>query len=676
MFSISTQISALLKIAFLCLAVFWIGNGTASAGCGGTNEKACAAWKKGPQCSGSLTKYKGVCRNWGKKNKKAWPAKRIGFRCDKGLAPDGRGNCKTCGHRDGQPACEKARRGPQCYNYMEAVSGVCRGRGGEGQAQYSSGPFNCKPGFNVGDDNKCTACGGQDQIYCEAARPGKQCDDGLDKYDGTCGNWGGENEEAWPAKRIGFRCDEANLAPDADDICVPCGANGQVSCEKMRVGQSCSEAYSQENDEGICRAVGGEGQPIMKGIGFDCRPGFNWRKNSAGEKYCTACGGHNQIGCEATRSDQKVCNSGFEYNIKNKRCYRRVGSFEDPFFVTNKSSNKVYATVHWYTRNSDLWIMDEFEIPAGATHEFKISGERKCSVDAQIKGSTADPSNVVAVIFADPATDSCSRQHFQVLFWEEKMNRATWAVENALVALAIEGMTMWAGGRATEQLGTGVLPVPGLEESRSSVSSWLFNVYQKLRDPDGDLSEYGVTAWAYNIPQREAWVTYWDKDTRPEFGFTSSGVPDYADLEHPCEGREYVWATSVNDDGDVIDGQRIYYEGMCDGYQSSSASTSSTGSRSTRAVRASSSAATTDGLANSLWMFEVQGNKFYLKVVEVQSNAIVVQRANSADRTTYNLSRSGEYMASTGQRIVVTTPSAGQWISADGSQTYSLSRVN
>lgn len=77
-----------------------------------------------------------------------------------------------------------------------------------------------------------------------------------------------------------------------------------------------------------------------------------------------------------------------------------------------------------------------------------------------------------------------------------------------------------------------------------------------------------------------------------------------------------------------------------------------------------------------LSMFEVQGNKFYLKVVEQTATAIVAQSANSTDRTTYTRSASGAYRRSDGQSLEFGGNRFGTWTSADGSQSYQMKRAN
>ncbi len=156
-----------------------------------------------------------------------------GFDCAKGKAPNASGKCVSCGRKN-QPACEPLRKGPQCFDYLEKIGGVCRSRGGEGDRPYSGAGFDCKPGYNVGDDNRCTRCGGKNQPVCEPLRPGKQCKEGLKKYKGMCGLWGQLNQEPWPKVRPGFPCDEGLVTSKENNKCVwrtgstdvPCGKTG------------------------------------------------------------------------------------------------------------------------------------------------------------------------------------------------------------------------------------------------------------------------------------------------------------------------------------------------------------------------------------------------------------------------------------------------------------------
>ncbi len=176
----------------------------------------------------------------------------LGFDCEKGKAPNKKGKCVPCGHKD-QPACEPMRKGPQCFDYLGKVDGICRANmGGEGQPTFKGLGFDCRPGFNKdpNDKKKCTACGHEDQPACEPMRKGPQCFDYLGKVDGIC---------------------KANM--------------------------------------------GGEGQPTFKGLGFDCRPGFN--KDPDNKKQCTACGELNQVACEIMRKGAR-CKTGLK--AKNGMC--------------------------------------------------------------------------------------------------------------------------------------------------------------------------------------------------------------------------------------------------------------------------------------------------------------------------------------------------------------------
>lgn len=417
----SARIAFLLKLAALSLAVIFIGNGTAAAACGGTNQDACAAWKSGPQCNGSLEKYKGKCRNWGREDKKAWPAKRIGFRCNTAsLAPNSSGNCKPCGHADGQPACEKLRKGPQCYRYMENIDGVCVMRGGNGQQPYSGAGFDCKPGYNVGDAGTCQPCGGNGQIECEAMRPGSQCNDGLDTYQNVCGAWGDEGQTPWPAIRVGFRC-EKGLAPSGSgdsETCEPCGQADQPSCEPMRVGDRCEEAYTQENDDGICEKRGGNGQPAFEGIGFECREGYNWDRGLPGNRTCEPCGGFGQVTCEPLRSGG-LCDEGFkqdrDWSLDRNRCYPSLMS---------KTTDAAWEKIDDVGEDLMDLLGDAFAIHDDSALTESIADQDDAAVDA-LSGST------------DNGVNPCLLDDFRTF------SVGATAEANFIIGVGIEGGIAW-----------------------------------------------------------------------------------------------------------------------------------------------------------------------------------------------------------------------------------------
>lgn len=275
MFRMSTQMAVFLKIAFLCLAVFWIGNGTASAGCGGKDEKACAAWKSGPQCSGNLKKYKKYCRNWGQPNKKAWPASRIGFRCGKGYAPL-RGYCKPCGKANGHPACEIGRIPSGCGNGLITKSGICYACGGANQQACPKLEFGypCRGAYEPDNNNICRSCGGEGQKACRALKAGDQCKGSLQNFDGTCRSCGGENERACPVLASGTVC-ESGLGK-FDGYCKPCGSLNQRACPAIEVGRQC-EAWTTQRD-GYCKPCGTveTGACRVTDKGKACQDGLEW----------------------------------------------------------------------------------------------------------------------------------------------------------------------------------------------------------------------------------------------------------------------------------------------------------------------------------------------------------------------------------------------------------------
>lgn len=275
MFRVSTQIAVLLKISFLCLAVFWIGNGTASAGCGGKNEKACAAWKSGPQCSGNLKKYKKICRDWGQPNKKAWPASRIGFRCGKGYAPL-RGYCKPCGKANGQPACEIGRIPSGCGNGLVTKNGICHACGGANQKACPKLEFGypCRGDYEPDSSNICRSCGGEGQKACRALKAGAQCKGELQNYSGICHPCGGENERACPVLASGTVC-ESGLGT-FDGYCKPCGRLDQRACPAIEVGRQCEEWTTKR--DGFCRPCGTveTGACRVTDKGKACQDGLQW----------------------------------------------------------------------------------------------------------------------------------------------------------------------------------------------------------------------------------------------------------------------------------------------------------------------------------------------------------------------------------------------------------------
>lgn len=96
-----------------------------AADCGGKNQKACPAIKKGPQCGPWLHKdKKKICRPCGGKNQRACPAVKKGPQCKAWLSKDKRKICRPCGHRNGK-ACPAVKKGPRCQKGLKPSKGIC-----------------------------------------------------------------------------------------------------------------------------------------------------------------------------------------------------------------------------------------------------------------------------------------------------------------------------------------------------------------------------------------------------------------------------------------------------------------------------------------------------------------------------------------------------------------------
>ncbi len=608
----------------------------------------------------------------------------IGFNCDKGLAPQG-GKCVKCGHKAGQPACEPMRRGPQCYRYMENVNGTCRARGGNNQDPYSGAGFDCKPGYNVGANGKCTPCGDNNEVECEAMRPGPQCNGDLNNDGGICTNRGLEGGEPWPAIRPGFRCESGTTAyqgPDEDmETCQACGDTGQPACHAMRKGHRCTAAYHQPDSDDICEARGGQDQPAMTGPGFECRPGFNWVKNDAGDKICTRCGGLNQVNCEVMREGD-ACGANLVLETLSRKCVESPNYVENPFFVLNKTSSTVYVSIHWAVDAENLWILDEGEVPANGRKEFHIAGQYTCNPrKGEDVGGGTDWGFSDLFDFKDPV-DTCEGQHFQVMFWDSKSDRTKWALEQVAVGTVFYFASDFALGKLTEPVTGGILPVPGADE----IGLFALELWNDMRDPSGTLAGYGVHAWAWNVPQEDGWVVYWGKDALPDYGFTTSSTPDYANLVHPCErsSNGYSWATAVDSEGRVEDGKTIHVTGMCDDYsaQSSTATRSlDLSSQSGDARMAADTGGAADAVSNAggldvtgSWKMNTGAVEVALAVVSQSATSIAVKQGGGGPVINYQQIAENEYRAQSGAMLKFVSATRGIWISADKSKVYQVQR--
>ncbi|GEM_PF-6753955 len=173
------------KGIFKCAPGYALGSNDRCTACSGVGQPACEAARKGKRCDDGLKSVDGICS--APKGSLGQPprAKSLpGFPCDKGLADDN-GACQPCG-KAGQVACHPMRSGPRCVDYTQEDDGRCVRRGREGEDPYVGIGFDCAPGFNVGSNGKCTACGGVNQISCEVMRRGSRCEEGYRKIDGVC----------------------------------------------------------------------------------------------------------------------------------------------------------------------------------------------------------------------------------------------------------------------------------------------------------------------------------------------------------------------------------------------------------------------------------------------------------------------------------------------------------
>ena len=706
----SARISFLLKVAAMCFAVTLIGNGTAAAACGGSGQDACAAWKSGPQCNSGLKKYKGVCRNWGKKNKKAWPAKRIGFRCNSAsLAPNASGYCKPCGHEDGQPACEKLRKGPQCYRYMENISGTCQMRGGNNQQPYSGAGFDCKPGYNVGDAGTCQPCGGNGEIECEALRRGSQCDDGLDSYQNTCGAWGGEGQTPWPAIRVGFRC-EKDLAPSGSgesETCEPCGQAGQPACETMRSGKRCEEAYTQENGDGICEKRGGNGQPAFQGLGFECREGYNWDRGLSGNRTCEPCGGFGQVTCEALRSGG-LCDEGFEqdhdWSLDRNRCYpslmgKTTDAAWDKIDEVGEDMMSLLGDAFAVHDDSGLTqsIADQDDAAADDLSAATDAGANPCLLDAFKAfsvGATAEANFIIGIGIEGGIAWDVTPEPRDPWKWYGSVSKSTqlgagssyganlgcWTSENDQLSGESVGLVIDLRDfiERTHGLQTDMLTdVAGGRTATVLIGIWFERNGDKLGDFAG-ITLSPVLGNGLNL----LGATFVESVTG-QFG--EAAAPDGVLRVSPLK-------TSTLGDGRSLN----YCQGSCRIFADAtptppsdvslpinfgplSAETASATRSARTAQTAQSPTDISESRANQsvvgAWTYDLAGRTFVEQVTTQSNDAITVQSAGSSENIAYSRIGPDTYQNAAGRTFRFVSATRGIWFTSDKTRSYQITRL-
>ena len=611
--------------------------------------------------------------------------RKIGFNCDKGLAPQG-GKCKPCGHEDGQPACEPMRKGPQCYRYMENVNGTCRARGGNGQDPYSGAGFDCKPGYNVGDGGKCRPCGDNGEVVCEPMRKGPQCNNDLNKEDGVCTNRGLEGGEPWPAIRPGFRC-EKGTAPH-EGICQTCGDTGEPACEPMRVGDRCEQAYNQENSDGICEARGGDGQPALVGLGFECRPGYNWDGGLPGNRTCEPCGELGQIVCEAMREGPK-CNEGLveDHHFGRNTCVPSLaGDVEQAAWAwleqTGEDLYNMLLPMAFEMHGDENFLDSLADEDPGAQDE---AGDRLGGIDlpefkAVSVGATAEANFIIGIgVESGFAFDTHN----------SPANSPRWFGSGSASTQAGAGSSYGAN--------VGLWTAENDELAGRSVG-----LVVDLRDVfgvDADvLSDIGTQASTFTVLVG-VWYERTDDYELGDFaGVTLSPV---LGVGTNLVGATYVEATTVqarnasngtirlsevetHDFGDLK--TKNFCKGACripvsgaarPPATSASSSSQSSGTRSTSQQSESGGIVNTSAQSGSYlgnWNIALGGTSLVEEVKIYNANYIITHRPSSGATTRYEAQGNNEYRAANGSRIRFVSQSRGLWISGNGSTSYQMTK--
>ena len=585
----------------------------------------------------------------------------VGFKCNKDEAPNSKGQCVTCGHKN-QPACEPMRKGPQCFDYLEKVNGVCVARGGEGDLPYSGAGFDCKPGYNV-ENGRCTRCGGEDQMVCEAMRKGKHCNAGLDAHSGKCVAWGKQGKPPWPKIRPGFTCDEGLVA--SNNVCVPCGGLNQPMCDALRKGPRCRDYLAQI--DGMCKGgYGGEGQPKYKNLGFDCKPGFN--VNPDNKALCTACGGSNQPACEPMRKG-KICNDGLTLSsLADKRCVYPPYHVADPFMVYNRSNREVFVSVHWILPDKKMWTMNSAKIAAGSSKAFPIAGKLTCYPNRHDQHDANV--NPLSGLFKKE-TDSCLGQHFQVLFWDSQAKFAQWAAEKSLVNI----LTAIAYDQAAGKIAKGLVPIPGTEQAAELAGA----IWDSIRDPNGTMAGWGVHDWAVNLPQQSAWVAYWGKGTKSDVVLDKASYVGNPQTIVPPSQRTpqpHVWFLLTTTAGELAQ-TNLRCDNMCPNpdYARSRVPASSTQSIATSTDVAGRGIGSVQGFNTlGLWDFEVNGKTLTDEFIEQTDSYVVLRRYGTTQNRRYEKVGENEYRNASGSTFRFVSIARGIWISADKQTVYQLKR--
>ncbi|MEL6661798.1 MAG: hypothetical protein AAFO57_05800 [Pseudomonadota bacterium] len=475
----------------------------------------------------------------------------------------------------------------------------------------------------------------------------------------------------------------------------------------MRPGNRCTTAYTQEID-GICEARGGHGELAFEGIGFDCRPGFNYRRQGNGEKRCEPCGGQGQLICELARRGDP-CNEGLSHDFRWGRdvCVADEPELDDLVYeaaieTLQDAGEGIFNAIMpmAFEIHEDQDTLEGIENEDGDAAE-GLEGESQTIAEAfDFKtlsvGATAEANFIIGVGVEGGVAFDITEDD-DPMKWYSSVG-----ISNQLGAGSSYGGVVGVWNTKNDELGD------PFEEGGSKSVGMVFDIRTVLEFAgykSNMLTDIGTQSSTATLL-----VGVWfarDEDVRDykDLTFTGITLSPVLGVGTNVAGTTYVeattWQSNAPSSGELTLAQlsprtlsggtqinrcfgQCWIEGLgreVPQYASVlpvSVDTSLSATRSVEHGDASAQEPSAPGpaLAGSLWMFEVQGQKVYLKVVEASSESIVIQRANSPEKTTYTRTGTGEYSDSSGQRVSWPDNQAGTWASADGSRVYEMVRVN
>lgn len=656
-------------------------------GCGGKDERSCRVGKEGTICDAGLGAFGGYCKPCGGEDERACPALESGRQCEE-WTTETDGYCKPCGTSKTQ-ACKVTDKGKACKDgYSWQINGTCKMTEAGSLKLASEAVLK-----DLGDDLifgliTSTSDAGQDDAFFDSmdsasgdeppAPPTTNgaCPSDFQSY--TAGVAGGAgffktvSGDAGGAFRCGGPLSDAKwYSSGAHGWMVGAGANAGITMGwwKNPPNQLRGRSRGYVADAVTLVSLGmlaktGKGLPpvakpknmpvdpvLAIGVWFDpLESGVDFHDfeqwEFQGITITIGAAVSKDLGVEIVKAKTvQVC--GYEEDDCALQRWAEVEADLELFENGDRGSQD--GLVIDITERAKGYIKADIYTP-GEAPRMGVRFDRHTWTDKRDYDRKEDGKTVERI---------CFRRNFEFLRYRDNGKDCSWGTKIAFVGDLDDGWT---------RPGTGFFEFSDDDDSNNKIAVQVHDrsddeitvdIYQKGKSPRLDLTFTRHTRLDNRDFERVV-----DGETKERLCYRDG----MAELRYRDSHKDCSW-------GDRLKNVNSLPDWALELQSPSSAQRNQRGQPVTQ-VRGDRSTSSGTGLFNSLWMFEVQGNKFYLKIVDIEPNKLIIQRANSTERTIYTRSGSGEYTDRLGQRFAISSSTNGTWTSADGSTSYAMTRVN